>query len=48
MEAKIEVPSTKPDDKVWIGDKPVSTTRKGSRLSLDQPVTGSLRLTVKP
>ena len=48
MEAKIEVPSTKPDEKVWIDEKPVSATRKGSRLVLEQPVKGSVRLTVKP
>lgn len=48
MEAKIEVPSSKPTDKVWIADKAVAATRKGSNLLLDQPIKGSVSITVKP
>lgn len=48
MEANIEVPLSKPEDKVWIDGKAVAATRKGAKLLLDQPVKGSVKITVKP
>ena len=48
MNAKVELPTTKSGDKVWIGEKPVSAKRVGSKLILDELVSGSVKLTVKP
>ncbi len=48
MEANIEVPSSKPEDKVWIAGKEVAAKRVGSRLVLKEAAKGFVSITVKP
>ena len=48
MAANIEVPSSKPEDKVWIAGKEVAATRVGSQLVLKEALKGSVSISVKP
>ncbi len=46
MAARIDLPSMHPSDRALLDGKEVAATRKGSRLFVDEPVTGRLKFTV--
>jgi hypothetical protein len=48
IEASIDLPAANADDKVWMNDKIVETTRMGDRLILAKPIKGSSTITVRP
>jgi hypothetical protein len=48
MSARIDLPSDRPADRVWLDGKPAAATRAGQRLVLDQPVAGNKVIIVKP
>ncbi len=47
MTARIELPSSRPTDRVLMDGKPVAATRAGSRLVVDDAVSGSRKFSVE-
>ncbi len=47
MSARVELPSKNPADRVFMDDKPVAATRKGSWLVVDEPVQGSRKFSIR-
>lgn len=48
VKARVELPSTRLSDKVWMDGKELPATRSGGRLAVDEPLEGSFRLSVRP
>ncbi|MCB1131305.1 MAG: family 78 glycoside hydrolase catalytic domain [Verrucomicrobiae bacterium] len=48
VKARVELPSTRLADKVWMDGRELPATRSGGRLVVDEPFGGSFHLVVRP